>query len=508
MRASGFTDPSFARLAELAHLLAGLVFPLNRQPSAEAGMRRAMSALRISDPAQLLRAAEQPGPMRDAILAELTVGESYFFRDEAQLGILGSEIVPARIDTHGAHRPLRVWSAGCASGEEPHTIALLLRELRWPHPAQIVGTDIALPRLAAAKRGRYTRWALRGVSDERVRAWFRPVSSYFELAPSVRADVEFRALNLVHDDYGTGGPGYDLVLCRNVMIYFDLDTVARIAERLLASLDIDGWLVLGASDPPLAQLVACEAVMTPAGMAYRRPSASTPPLLRMDTEVATSIAPARPAWNDASWSAASRQISAGESTRPMAVPVRESAAMAPVVDTTLAPPAYADIHAAYQRADYTTAEGLAIAAMAAADLSTDTLPVAILHIRAVGNQGRLDDAGALCASALETHALSAELHYLHAMLLAESGWHAAAAVAARRSIYLDSRFVMSHLLVGDVLTRTGDLHGARRGFSNALELLAGADADAPVAGADGVPASRLHQIADLRLRGLASGTRT
>ena len=169
MRSAGFSDPSFAALASLAHLLAGLVFPPNRQPSAEAGMRRAMATLRIADPALLLRAAESPGDARDVILGELTVGESYFFRDATQLGILGTEILPARVEEYGVDRPLRVWSAGCASGEEPYTIAIMLRELGWPHPAHILGSDVAAPRVAAARRGRYTRWALRGVSDDRLR---------------------------------------------------------------------------------------------------------------------------------------------------------------------------------------------------------------------------------------------------------------------------------------------------------------------------------------------------
>ena len=270
--AAGFTDPAFARIGELAHLFAGLVFPPNRQPSAEAGMRRAMSVLHIGDPGALLRAFEVPGHARDAVLAELTVGESYFFRDAAQLDLLATEILPARVSHYGPSRPLRLWSAGCASGEEPFTLAIALREQRWPHPARILGTDIARPRMAAARRGRYTRWALRGVSDERIAKWFSRNGTYYDLDPSVRDAVEYQPLNLVLDDYvaAESGDGYDLVLCRNVMIYFDLPTVARIATGLLASLAPDGWLLLGASDPPLSHLVPCEVVVTPAGIAYRR----------------------------------------------------------------------------------------------------------------------------------------------------------------------------------------------------------------------------------------------
>jgi chemotaxis protein methyltransferase CheR len=499
MRSFGFTDPAFAQLAELAHVLAGLVFPPNRQPSAEAGMRRAMRALRISDPAALLRATESPGDVRDAVLAELTIGESYFFRDSAQLALLATDILPARVRNQEQGRPMRVWSAGCASGEEPYTVAVMLRELGWTGPTHILGTDVALPRLKAARRGRYTRWSLRGVSEDRVDRWFRRNGAYFDLDESVRDSVEFRALNLVHDNYPCADPGaapYDLILCRNVMIYFDLPTVARIAKGLLASLAEDGWLLLGASDPPLAHLVACEPVMTPAGVYYRRSDG-----VRRST----------PAF---SW-----PVQVEKPALWMETPIPEPPPMAPVrvepiVDRLPVLPLSAprqlvadeEMVEAYERADYSAVESMAVLALSGAPPNAD-LGLWILYIRAVANQGRLHDAGELCARALETHPLAAELHYLHATLLAEAGWHGDAAIAARRAIYLDRKLVVSHLLLGDALTRTGDTNGARIAFENVVALLANVDATMPVAGADGVPASRLRQIATLRLHELMPGVR-
>ena len=166
----------------------------------------------------------------------------------------------------------------------------------------------------------------------------------------------------------------------------------------------------------------------------------------------------------------------------------------------------AAIQRAYDQADYPAAESMAIIELAASaelpDHEQDTLRLWTLHIRAVANQGRLHEAGALCARALETHPLAAELHYLHATLLVEAGWYGDAAIAARRSIYLDRRFVMGHLLLGDTLARTGHANGARIAFENVVALLANADAAEPIAAADGVPASRLRQVAALRLREL------
>ncbi|MBA2686914.1 MAG: hypothetical protein H0U64_02320 [Gemmatimonadaceae bacterium] len=492
MAAAGFSDPVFARISDLAHLIAGLSFPANRQPSAEAGMRRAMSALHISDPVKLLHAAEHPGEARDVVLAELTVGESYFFRDSAQLNLLATEVLPGRSVTHGPNHPLRLWSAGCASGEEPYTLAILLRELGWPHPARILGTDIALPRVNAARRGRYTRWALRGVSEERVERWFQRTGSHYDLDKGIRECVEFRILNLVQDEYPIEG-NFDLVLCRNVMIYFDLPTVARIASGLLESLASDGWLVLGASDPPLANLVSCESVMTPFGIAYRRPgikSAQRAPTVDSDT------VPLPKKWDFVATAPPTPRAEAPEWT--------EAAVPAAVVSAPVPADRVIDIDSsilfAYEIADYVTAESLLAIALAAEGEENKTVWLWILYIRTIANQGRLHEAGEFCARALEVHPLAPELHYLHATLLSQANWHSDAAIAARRSIYLDRKFVMGHLQLGDALTRLGDSNGARISFENVITLLEKVDATDTITAADGVPASRLRQIATLRLR--------
>jgi chemotaxis protein methyltransferase CheR len=508
---SGFSDPAFARVAELAQLHAGLVFPANRQPSAEAGMRRAMSALRIGEPVELLRGFERPGDARDAVLAELTVGESYFFRDAAQLELLATDILPPRLESHGVSRPLRIWSAGCASGEEAHTIAIMLREQKWPYPTRILGTDIALPRLAAARRGRYTRWALRGVSAERIERWFAHGSARYDLDQSIRDMVEFRPLNLVADDYSTperGADGFDLVLCRNVMIYFEMETVVHIARGLLDSLAPDGWLVLGASDPLLVHLVPCEAVVTASGIAYRRagrthPTVSAAAMPALDRAVDAPVehkAPTHSADGGPSLASELAIRPVAPELPPVGDDMPEASQVAHAVGDH-------DATQAYARADYPAAEALALAALADAPAEDGALSLWIVAIRSVANQGRLNEAGELCARALELHPLSAELQYLHATLLAEAGWFADAAVASRRAIYLDRTFVMGHLLLGDALTRTGDPAAARIAFANVLHLLASTDAGAVVVAADGIPVTRLRQVAELRLRALSTGWR-
>jgi chemotaxis protein methyltransferase CheR len=167
---------------------------------------------------------------REAIVAEMTIGETYFQRDPAQFDLLRRQLLPQLLADRDADRPVRVWSAGCASGEEPYTVAMLFDELSALDRAQIVGTDIARQRLEDAQRGVYSQWSLRGAADDFRAKYFRERGRFFELVPAIREQVDFRYLNLAEDRFpslSVGIWGMDVILCRNVLIYFDRESVWR-----------------------------------------------------------------------------------------------------------------------------------------------------------------------------------------------------------------------------------------------------------------------------------------
>ena len=494
---TGWSDPVLARVADVATAVAGLVFSVSRQPSAETAMRRVMHAYRLRAPMDLYGAVAVPGEVRDALLAELTVGESYFFRDEGQLSLLEQEILPAwRSDSSDA--PRRIWSAGCASGEEAYTLAILLRELGWRSSISLLGTDIALPRLDAARRGRYTKWALRGMEETRLARWFSRRGPHFLLDDEILRAAEFRHLNLASDTYPSvesATSDQDLILCRNVLIYFDLDTVAAIADRLLRALRPTGWLVLGASDPPLVDLVKCEVVTTASGTAYRpleqsrvtsrvrrwpfvsdTPSGRAPDLMPAESSMA--------GWTDL--------LAGVVSLAPPSVSVSDRE----VADEVVPHESPAD---AYARGDYVTAARLA---QDAVHRDPDDVSAWIVGVRSAANSGQLIEAGELCARAIDRHRLVPELHYLHGMLQVEAGRSADGARDARRALYLDRTLVIGHLLLGTALANLDDRSGARRAFQNAADLLAGHPDTGIMTASDGVPVARLRQIAQQRLRTL------
>ena len=475
---------------ELVRQRTGLVFREARGSAFEAGLDRAMRRTKLTESEVYLAHLNAQPALLDDLVGEITVGETYFFREPQQFAVIRDEVLPALVSHRRRDYPLRIWSAGCATGEEPYTLEMVLREQGLADAAHVVASDLSRTALAQARRAVYTRWSLRGVPDHIVRTYFEQEGNRFALAPAIRDAVDFRYLNLAADTFpslSTGIWGMDLILCRNVLIYFDAETVARVARRLIDSLRDDGWLLLGASDPPFGELVPCDVVVTDAGLAYRRRGRGA----------ASPSFPLSTAW------------SGGQGVRPPPppeAPALEQPVHSPVPTATHdpapvapqeAPDGLADAARSYAERDYERAAEQA--SRLVQRNGSDPAPWVVL-VRALANRGELEAAGRACAAAFDRHRTSAELAYLHAVLLAEAGRHADAVAAARRSLYLDRGLVVAHLALGGALARLGDTEGACRSAQNARRLLAGMAPDAIVPASDGEPAGRLAEMAEVQLQ--------
>ena len=449
-------DAALDAAAETVRRLTGLTFPASRRGALQEALVAAMARARMADLAGYLSRLGTDAALLDDLASAITVGESYFFRVPQQFDVVAEALLDGAA-RQPADRPLRLWSAGCAAGEEAYSLAILLLQRGLAGRGRILATDISRAALARARRGRYGRWSLRDVPDDLLRTYFLPAGDEFELLPAIRDAVELRYLNLAEDTYpslATGVWGMDVILCRNVLIYFDAATVTLVVRRLLASLGEGGWLILGPSDPVVDERSQCEVLVTPGGLAYRRLGAR---------RAATSVPDTAP--------------------RTWTAPVPQPATPEPPVTTAAAPTA-----ATVLRPD-------------------DRHPSDwVLLVRSLAGEGRLAEAGRACASALDRHRDSAELAYLHAMLLLEAGRHQAAAVAARRALYLDRMLVVGHLVLGGALARLGDATGARRAFRNAERLLARASPQDVVPASDGEPAARLLTMVRVQLGLLSEAT--
>ena len=238
-------------IADLVRRETGIVLPAARELAIIAAVRRAAPGL---DPAAFVQAAS--GPQGDPglisrLIDEVAVQETAFVRDRAQFDeIEWHQLLQG--DLAAGARHLRVWSAGCSSGEEAYTLALLAAEAfaPGPPPVDVLGTDVSGAALAAAAVGHYRERAVRGIEPElRERYLERQADGSYLVGHRLRRLVRFRRHNLVRDPAPPPGEShFDLVVCRNVLIYFDAPTIAQVIESLDRSLRPGGTLMLGAAD--------------------------------------------------------------------------------------------------------------------------------------------------------------------------------------------------------------------------------------------------------------------
>lgn len=184
-----------------------------------------------------------------AFIDALVNNETFFFRDEGQFDRLADTIVPALAATRGPG-PIRIWCAACSTGQEPYSLAMLAQDLagRLPEVSfDILASDISETCLGKARAGLYSPFEVRrGLTAERLNRHFAREGAGWRIAPRIRAAVRWRRFNLLEDPRALGR--FDIVYCRNVLMYFDIDTRRRVLDQLASVLPHDGYLVLGATE--------------------------------------------------------------------------------------------------------------------------------------------------------------------------------------------------------------------------------------------------------------------
>ena len=197
--------------------------------------------------------SERPEPLIQACVNALATHESYFFRDGTPFEHLVQSQLPALIAARRATKRLRIWCAACSSGQEPYSIAIILQEMSAKLPGwtlEVLGTDMSAPILEKAKSGFYSDFEVkRGLSPERLDRWFTAENGGWRLSPTVRQMVRFKSHNLLKGAAGLGT--FDLILCRNVLIYFNVDNKRLVLNSLSRALAPDGSLLLGTAETVL-----------------------------------------------------------------------------------------------------------------------------------------------------------------------------------------------------------------------------------------------------------------
>jgi len=375
-----------------------------------------------------------PGEWR-ALLPLITVKESFFYRTPEHFAAIARVVIPRLAEQRRAIRRLSIWSAGCSRGEEPWTLAMVLAQApelagwEW----QVTATDVDEEALASAREGAYGERAVRMLPAQLRAAFLNQVPGGFQVSPTLRDRVRFHHQNLVQDPPPAGGAPFDLVMLRNVLIYFSPEVQKRVVARIENSLTRDGYLFVGPSETLWPVTQALQPMDLGDCFCYQPTSRPAERLLP-----------------NPSSRAAAQSCPQGQRPSPVLKPATAAAARRPTRPCIEGLPRAAAENHRVTPEEPTFGPDLVIERISAGELEAAAAALAVARDRDAGNP--------------ELHALAGLVHDL-------LGAVSQAQACYRAALYLDAQLFQVHLLLAQSLRRTGKGDRAYAEFRQVLALL-------------------------------------
>lgn len=487
------TQTHYEHFRDLIQERSGLHFPEDRRRILTRGLAEALSlssCANLDEYYSLLQTRSSTDGEWDRLVNTLTVGETYFFRNKGHFDALANHVLPEIIaQRQGSNRHIRIWSAGCATGEEPYSVAILLRELisniqRWN--ILILATDINRDVLRKAGAGLYGPWSFRGVERHIQNTYFSfNGRNHYAIVDEIKRMVAFNHLNLIGDYYpslANDTHGMDVILCRNVTIYFSPEETEKVVGRFYKCLVAGGWLVPGASEPDMTTYQDFEPRNFPGAVVYQK------------LESAKAKAEPKPAFEP--WKPVV------EPPAPMVESPKPESGLA----LSVPPPPPPD---PYQAAVELLAAGQVDEALAKLyeklDQDADFGPTYYALSKAYANKGHLKEAQHWCERAIEKDKLHPKPYYTLSMIYQEYGLLDKAVDVLNKALYLDPMFLLAHYGLACVYLRQGNKKLACKSLRNVQRLLEGRPREEPIPEGDGLVVGRLLQLVEKALAALANG---
>lgn len=498
MHASALTAPRWNQISELIAERMGLHFPPERRVDLHRALGEAAAEFGCSGSEacadRLLNSALSADELRK-LARHLTIGETYFFRERPSFNALAAHVLPLLIHRkRDGDRRLRLWSAACSTGEEAYSLAMLVQQVLpdWRDwNVSILATDLNVHSLRKAEAGVYGEWSFRECDHDFRERYFSPAGGRkYRVREDLRESVRFAELNLADETFSSMGAdthAMDLILCRNLLIYFTPLHARKLIANFRNSLVDDGWLIVSPSECSQALFSGYEPVNFPGSILYRKRHA------REITHAGEPESTARVA-STASESAVPASLSefqVSEMLAPVAVPASE-----PRIESS-ARIESSELSAAesmYERGEYVDAAAALRAALATSLGDGERVRAQGLLTRALANLGQLDQALAASEAWIAADRLDPAAQYLHAMVLQELGERGRARSALHRALYLQPEFTLAHFALGNHARAEARVAEAQRHFANAARLLDDLDAGDVVPESEGMTAGRLREI--------------
>lgn len=416
-------------------------------------------------------------PEIDHLISAITVGETYFFRDDHQMKLLRQTVLPSIIEKKRleTNRMIRIWSAGCSSGEELYSIAMILSEDlkdldNWS--IKLLGTDINTKALSKAIQGEYTEWSMRSIEKGLKNKYFTENNKIYTLDSRIKDMATFDYLNLQSEfqpSIFNFTNSQDLILCRNVLIYFDRDHIAQVMKKFSSGLLKGGYLLLGASDPIVienTELVVDHDNCTLFAKTDKTNHVRQPRRVYVEANIANQV----------------EQI---QVTSPKRVVMKQTETRStPIIDVTV-------IEKLSQESRWQD-----IIDFVELNFLNGNVPKTIVNVYAIAlaNVGRLEESYKYFEISIQSDPTNKITYYAFSMVLSELNMEAKAEEALKKTLYLDHSFAVGHYQLGLLLLRNKKTAKGIKHVKNAYDISKLMPAEGTVDGADNLTYGRLAEI--------------
>lgn len=424
----------------------------------------------------LLKKADARSPLLEHLIASVTIGETYFFRDKYQMELLQNTLLPNLIGKkrEQGDLTLRIWSAGCASGEEIYTLAIMLREKLIDFKSwslSLLGTDINTESLQKGVAAIYSEWSMRSISDDIKSRYFTKKNQRYELDNAIRDMVRFDYLNLNDESYPSifnGTNSQDLIICRNVLIYFNAQCIHRLMKKLSESLAPGGYILLGASDPIDIKdtklqyhkdrpMLFSREIEAPA---LEIVAPKQPPTFKKESPDLHKPTPIRP-----------------KVTEHIQSPFRVNEAY---INRLLNEGQWQKLLDAFNQFSSTEIANSAFLLSAKGS--------------ALANLGKLNEAEKYCKESIQLDSTNKYTYLTYALILIELNQFQTAEEMLRKTLFLDHAFVIGHYQLGLLLLRKKQHDAGLKSLKNAFAIVKTQEPNELVQGSQGLSYGRLAEI--------------
>ncbi len=483
----------------------GLNFPKERWSDLERGLSSAAKELGFKDAAATAHwfLTNHINKNQIEILAShLTIGETYFFRDIKYFEILEEEILPKLISSRRkSDKRIRIWSAGCSSGEEPYSLAILLNKMipdlkEWN--ITILATDINSKFLNKANEGIYTEWSFRNTPTWVKEKFFVNESEKrFKILPSIKKMVNISYLNLAEDNYPSlisNTNAMDIVFCRNVLMYFVPELANKVVLNLHKSLIEGGWLIVNPAETSFIHRNQFNLINFDNAILYQRDSSKNEPSIEIKSheiqfetkkELFDSKFGIDTSKNEEFILSEEIHRSLPESLPLVKEYLNDDEINNDGLDL------FSVASGLYKTGQYEEAEKKLLELFSKDQLDSKTTA---LLARIYANKGKLEEAFNWCKRAISSDKLNPAHYYLQATILQELGNEKEAISFLKQTLYLDHNFVMAYLTLGNLTSNNHQPHGSKKYYRNAISILNTYAPDEILPHSEGITAGRLLEI--------------